>query len=846
MKKIFFTLIFLFSINYTFADSWVSTVTWNWSSRLKECWSSTSHSLTHYWVPNSINSNPWSAWWTVNCTTHAYYSSSDHIVSFSYNWWISACPAWERVVNWNERARTMTCRKYDDVIPVRSDITTSVPNNLLANSAYTYTLNLSNRWGSPIDLVEWNKENVNDQGLTSFSDTSSPWSQTWDISKVDNFRVNWWRQYTLNIIKMCDEAWNCWTWTNTFNHNVYANTNSIATKSFTEQLSNSSNIADWTNKNLTINLADTYWNKIVPASGISRTIDFNFEYNNDLYLNQFTWVWASAVYTDYCWSVSWLNQFPIWSFKSCNWETWSNWTYNYWFKIYSPTYNIYNKSSWDFTLNNITFDVNWTIWAVSSQWLNWWSAAISSKYNPLYYTNISWSQRSGFIEWVVQNGNLSITKNSSSINPTSRWTFLAFWWNTRDYEMKYSNTGNPSILISTWTLSTDYWISSLWLRTKLIQKANTSTSSNVYLSSHIKYDLDGLNIIYNSDIIWSSRYLPSGISYLAWEAANQSQLKIYGTVWTSKSTRVNSFTNNQAWNIKEVNWWFDKALLKWSILEWVTRIVNSVWNTPTWSPNIINDLISSTTIWHQWWLLVWDKKNILLYKWNNIVSLHNWDYDWTPIWISWKKTIVIYWWNLYINKDMYYSDSNSNLWIIVMKDSAWNWWNIYISPKVTNLVGTIYASKSLLSASIGSPNSYSNESSMTYYDWNADADDLKNQLYIYWSLFSSNTLGWSKSSPKKCPYYVSTRSCDADTSIKYDLNFLRRYYLVDNWTYKCPANWWHVIWWALTCTNWAMSSFTSNLKQLFTNTSSSDAAYPLIIKYNSNLQTNPPPLFSNN
>lgn len=54
-----------------------------------------------------------------------------------------------------------------------------------------------------------------------------------------------------------------------------------------ESLSNLSNIADGTTKNLTLRLADTYGNAIIPASGIGRTIDFNFDVDNTMRMNQY-------------------------------------------------------------------------------------------------------------------------------------------------------------------------------------------------------------------------------------------------------------------------------------------------------------------------------------------------------------------------------------------------------------------------------------------------------------------------------------------------------------------------------------------------------------------------------
>jgi hypothetical protein len=49
-----------------------------------------------------------------------------------------------------------------------------------------------------------------------------------------------------------------------------------------------SNTADGSEKNLMILLEDIYGNKIIPATGINRTIDFNMSMNNNLRLDQYT------------------------------------------------------------------------------------------------------------------------------------------------------------------------------------------------------------------------------------------------------------------------------------------------------------------------------------------------------------------------------------------------------------------------------------------------------------------------------------------------------------------------------------------------------------------------------
>ncbi|MDD3303255.1 MAG: hypothetical protein PHN31_06890, partial [Candidatus Gracilibacteria bacterium] len=106
---------------------------------------------------------------------------------------------------------------------------------------------------------------------------------------------------------------------------------------------------------------------------------------------------------------------------------------------------------------------------------------------------------------------------------------------------------------------------------------------------------------------------------------------------------------------------------------------------------------------------------------------------------------------------------------------------------------------------------------------NATFSELKNQLYIYGSLFSENTVGGSRANPLKCPYYVTTCTSIEDAQ-KYDLNYLRRYYITDtngDGTLDGPAG--------------GGNSYFSSLSPYY--------KYPIVIEYNPLIQTNPPIVF---
>jgi hypothetical protein len=135
--------------------------------------------------------------------------------------------------------------------------------------------------------------------------------------------------------------------------------------------------------------------------------------------------------------------------------------------------------------------------------------------------------------------------------------------------------------------------------------------------------------------------------------------------------------------------------------------------------------------------------------------------------VSGKRTIVTKGLNVFIQSNIEY-DTGGNLAIIALKDDSGQGGNIYIDPSVTNISGFLYADGALvgfdgideLGAGVG-------------------IDTLQNQLYIYGSVISANSLGGATKSPVYCPSIIRNASCNRDIAQKYDLNFLRRYTLVD-------------------------------------------------------------------
>lgn len=847
IKKVFLivSLIFLHWIWICFADSWTSTVTYTSSSWARECWTSFNHSVTHYWIPNSNNWNaPIS--WTINCTTHAYYASSDHSKAFTYNnWWITACPAWERVVGWNG-SNSMTCRKYDDIPPTISDVTNNNPINLLADDNYSYTITIDDHWQAPIVKIEWWLERYDiNNFIASFTDTSSPWTRIWNIRNVDNYRDTYSdtaRQYTYRLTEICDEAWNCWNWTQDYNHNVYADTNHIwvySVNSFHRlDLQDNNNIASDKLYPLSITLKDIYANAIIPSSWwwvwIDRTMDLNFNVTNTTNLDQYNRTWDSVFLDIPKTGFVWDYQNRLTNSSSFDILSSTGGTYTFNFQIYSPTFTWYTLADWDFTINSITYDINQSDPTPNPKKnfdivniLNWWiyNDYIEFKFWPLYEASFSWQQKIyWFVEWSTQTWSINLVDNSWSISSTTsnNRLYLEFgsWSNHNvsqffDMNINY-NTENKIVWEwhFSWLIpSKRFWFLNSWtydLLTYLyLTWGSVASVTNQYLSSHIYYDIAWKTVVYNSDIIWKNNYW--------WTLNNTTKTVWIKTTWKSTSTNYNQIISWQEWIDVKLIWDYNKSKISWEFKKSVYNLIKSIpisdKNTWTW---YINNLTTDKWSNSDWYKISNDK--VLYFWWLNwnIVTL----WDWTEK-VEWKKTIVIDWWNLYIRNNMYYANKTSDiLWIIVLQDDNWNWWNVYINPSATNIVWTIFADKSILNYN------WSNE-----LDWYTDHTTLKNQLNIYGSLFVENTLWWSRKDPPVCPYYTrKTLTCDLKTAQKYDLNYLRRYFLYDsNWdgiitSADDPANWWIS----------ANSAYNANPAY---------KAYPVVIDYNPLIQIYQPPLF---
>lgn len=798
--------------DYAYSNIWVNwlskTITlspsdtwWSWVNVTKWCeWS-------------TCNPSTWNVWTVIT-------KNADYNNTIRYQTWDIA---------WNSSAIGSFVLKLDNTKPSPSDLPDASSNpannsNFLATNWQTFTITpLDNGW-SPIVKVQWFFEDSTSCAdlfhprIDSNSSSISTTAATHNIKEVKpgcDFDAWWYRQYSFKITYIEDSAWNfLWTlnaasnnvWIKTFNYKVFASTlaANITTKSVTtDQVTDTNNIADWVQKDIVVTLSDNFWNPIIPASFIWRNISFTFDVNNNLYLNQYDNSWWSAVFmsipSD---SLNFLNtRFSTWTGQIATFSNQisSDWTYLFWNKVFAPTNYVVPGN--DFTINSIKFSIIRTISILI--WDNPINQLVSNSskifsFKPIYETLLSWEiATSWFVEWTMQSWYIDINKNWVSTTSSDLLSFVQTWTTSNYFSWSWNIDSNPiKTIFKTWiwtqfildpfNISINYIFNTLF--TLVDWSWYTNDIKDIRLNEYIKYS------------IWGKM-----VTYLAWilnnsNSQNFETLKIYWITNINKSKQKDLVYNQDIQNIQNLAWVINKSILKRDIRKNATSTFKSI-VVSNWT-NTISDLS-----WANWINTDWSKLWNILYfwalNWWNVVlndSIHK---------FVWRKTIVLNWWNLYIKSNIINNLNSDILWIIVLKDENNKWWKVYIDSSVQEIDAVIYSDKSVMSYSEFYDNGSSDTIVKHELDWNVSNSWLKNQLYIYWTIFSENTIWWSRKNPPVCPFYVksdNSLTCDIVEAQKYDLNYLRA---------------------------WVNNKYNSAYPN-----------YPIVIKYNSTMQSTPPPLFS--
>ncbi|MCH2188715.1 hypothetical protein MK079_02725 [Candidatus Gracilibacteria bacterium] len=686
--------------------------------------------------------------------------------------------------------------QFDIIPPSIDDILNNIPEHLLANDSYTYTFEVGNNGGSSINTIAGNYELGDNPGAVSeFSSLGAFFSQNIDISQVDNDRIDGAREYNFTITQICDEAGNCWNGAEVFTHYIYANTLDI----IATILNPLAQIvpADGTAQDIVITLVDNYGNQLVPASNISRTIDMNLYANNHLRLNQYSNTGnESAIFIgDVNTALDIGNNVGA----NLNNIISTDGQYNIPLYVFASTSNTDSFVPGYARINEITYDVNDTEFGIiNNQPL---SVSFDFQVSPLYTSNISGDIiENGFIEGAEQRNTLDIFSLNSA-NITNPSLYLEFGTpNTIN-----TSSDNFSLQYGLGGASFDEGWSSLDQRTPfqnslgnesydfttfLLQVPSPVSNTQSYLASIISYNLLGKNISYPSDIFGKNSYHGTSNGY----NTVQDGIFIEGVTY---SQNINSLTSSQSGSgdINEISGDVYKSLVRRDIHKNVYNTFKNI--TPENVTSRLNDFDFSDNESGV------ELGDILYFSSGTTVEVQGGT-------VFGRKTVVTIGTNIFITGNILNSSSSDILGIISMQDDNGNGGNIFIHPDVTNIEAILYADLTLAS---------SNDGVNTLEGALLPASALANQLYIHGSVFSENTVGGSRSSPLVCPYFVPDGTCTLQESQKYDLNYIRRYYQIDDGSGNMvPAN-----------------GGISSVGTSKTN--------PIVIEYNPQVQLTPPPLF---
>ena len=763
--------------------------------------------------------------------------------------------------------------KFDNETPEQLDVTQSIDVD-----SYYKTINSKQvvvtvakdadnsqiNWWAPITLIQTRFEKYNDKTSYSWTvtETSSPLTENLNIRSVDDDR-NWnnYRDYKYQVTKILDEAGNSYTNPDTlpigdFNnytdneidyvYHIYANDTNITNSSVTWHWNFTwwNEVADWSEKTLQVTLKDQFNNMVVPVDWTwsywpVRDVTLTTYYSNYLYLDQITnsgeWVMLTdferSTYFD---STIWGTENEPTTFSNVSYDTW---IYNMKFRVFAPTHSWWittdwrKYAKWSFSINDVKSEVSDI--AVESSDILW--PQIDFDFKPIYYTTLGWELVGSWIlEWWEQTLDIDLDINWSYIPDNHELYFLQSWswyaiphftsvWRIKNspWTLTWSNQNISRTIWNIWTKFIWSWTSPFstvfstavdYILTTLFTIENipwvyVNEIEDISLREYMSYTINRFGFTKTIKILaWWINMVDEQDTIIQ----NFKTLKIYWVTNIDKEKQKDLTDNQDAEHIQNLSWDITKSWLRRDIRKaaiTTTKFVTSI-DTGT----SIQDL--TWNIWddtNNWWKVLWD---ILYYGWMNGSNVILWNNNDKTV--SWRKTIVVVWWNLYIKSNIINntsSDSNT-LWIIVLKDENWNGWKIYMDRRVYQVDAIMYADKSLISYD----DTYINESYIKNYwiseheiAWNILNNLMQKQLYIYWSVFSENTVWWSKLDPPVCPFWTKSipLTCNTVTAQTYDLSYLRL---------------------------WVDSNSKSRLAW--------SQNYPVVIEYNSAVETTPPPLFS--
>lgn len=873
-------------------QDWNQTINWITSLVLTPDSAAPTVSWTAYSaMTNGISYKTWNDWlgssasiysWNTN-TIKVFAALSDRTIelpSFQDNGsWLKTFKV--RIEKYNDKNNYDT---YDKLLSTKDTrITDLVSTNIIHD--YRYVDNdLHSSWYRPYD---WEIETFNLAWVKIESDKVCDMVWNCISTPTPDFRV----VSNLPIIASNTSLSSTFDWTKHNLNSAYsANSSSMRANMFDTHTT-------------IVNFEDTYWNSIIPVTWVKH-VKLNMDYDNTLGCDQYVWPtdWSCVDFTFRNQSsiLSWLtnpavSEKKIFNYTLDNYSQFVSWNLKIELVSWIPTKDEYTTATWDnlygslnprlqLTSLNIKVDdvtgYNW-VWenaapleianSGSNRPFYKWAHLIN--YNSLQdiYPLVEWQEKPVNIANIVNDS----SRLSSYKLETKIWTnnlFLRFRniilssWNVLAWENTYDILKNSWFTTSNWYWNIDYNDSDVYrFQPKTIGWIN-STNTKVALYSILNYKVWSKTVRIPSVQSWFNDYgIHEDLDFTnAWEYKSTSSVTLseIDIRWITQS-RNSQWTSSWTWSVDTSNKFVDFSSIKlYDIKTQINKNVETLllwydkadWIASTWNYTINN--LSTLPVPISWWINAHNWQ-VLYFKDTDVTIDCIWDCT-----VNGKKTIIVENWNIFVKSNMKYANSSSVIWFILTWNTAsWDKSQFRISENITNWVWVVYSEGPIISVT---------DSNQLIYDWGSLWNtDLVNQLYWKWSFASKNTVwGSIKNGSWYCPYWTpdyEKTSCTLEKAQAYDLIYLRRYARIDQAYYwissnpmwdaaavtpkKVPINidkvsvkaaWWDTY----AATSWNKTSWTLPKPSDYS-TSEKTRNAPLIIEYDSNVQTNPPLWFSN-
>ncbi|EKD65907.1 MAG: hypothetical protein ACD_49C00076G0003 [uncultured bacterium (gcode 4)] len=422
------------------------------------------------------------------------------------------------------------------------------------------------------------------------------------------------------------------------------------------------------------------------------------------------WMWTISTN----WTVKDAKGVVIWSLNTSNWVfTAVNWDNTDVFKTSNITMN-FNLPGWSTfrivtdSVHNYEMAVSWANLALTAS--KYWVTSPETQVAYDSYNNLIWQ-----MQWWAWAYNPSV--NYAGAQQLSDWSWI------------YGCTNNPGFM---WLMPTP--------RSGIITYNNTSS-----LDSTSTGAVNNTNIAKTGTTVINTT-TSNNISQANNLTANTNNPAQPNTPPTVRYYCSNVSTN---WNVG----YFDKNIKNelylsvrkntYELIKWVSSTDNSIKTISNLSnfANIPATKLNNNSV------IYYDLSN----ESNKLITI-----DSANSKLSWVKTIIIKWGNIYVKWNINYENSSSILGIIALKDDKNIWWDIYINKSISKVDANIFVDKWV--------STYTWNNSYTLSDTSAE------KLTIFWSVISNNTI-WG-SVTWKCPSFLS--SCNIENAMRYDLKCIRK------------------------------------------------------------------------